>query len=240
MIGEWQTISKKDKLRMSEIEDSDGEKLDYLKYKVDMVSNDDEDKKTMKDKINYLYNSDFSTRSKEYIYQNIIAKQDTNFRKYKFSGGNINEYLKYRGLTIGKKEKDKIKLLQQSTLSKTDKSKIYEVEYDDKNFRYIKESGLDINEYLKYKSADIKSDKNKYGKTIYGSKKKKTLKYINSMKCNYNQRLLLLSMQYKLDSKQRNIVANYINNMKLTKYEKLKLYSKLKGFKVKKNGEVTF
>ena len=40
MIGEWQTLSKKDKLRMSEIEDSDGEKLDYLKYKVDMVSND--------------------------------------------------------------------------------------------------------------------------------------------------------------------------------------------------------
>ena len=38
---------------------------------------------------------------------------------------------------MGKKEKDKVKLLQQSTLSKTDKSKIYEVEYNDKNFRYI-------------------------------------------------------------------------------------------------------
>ena len=246
--GEWKTISEKDEIRMKEIEESDGDEIDYLKYKIDMASSD-EDKKKTKDKIDYLYNCNFSLKSKEYIYQNIIGTQDSDYKKYKYSGGKINEYLKFKTLIEERKEKnnvetlkqsDKIKILQQSDLSKLDKARIYEIKYDDKNFRYVKESGLDIDEYLKYKSVNIKSDKNKYGKTIYGSKKKKTLKYINSMKCNYNQRLLLLSMQYKLDSKQRNIVANYINNMKLTRYEKLELYSKLKGFKVNKNGEVTF
>ena len=56
-----------------------------------------------------------------------------------------------------------------------------------------------------------------------------------------NQRLLLYAMQgYTTTSSQKNQLANYVQGLKLDKDTKLKLYDKFSGFKVYKNGRVTW
>lgn len=53
------------------------------------------------------------------------------------------------------------------------------------------------------------------------------------------QKLILLGMQYKLSNSERTELANLINKLPNTsKDEKMKLYEKMQGFTVYKNGTI--
>lgn len=145
------------------------------------------------------------------------------------------------------KNKDKIQILLDSKYSDKEITAIYEnyiKNAKDTQYDIISKSGIDIKEYLKYKQQEFESDKKDdgttTGKTVSGSKKKKVYEYVNSMNISYNQRLLLLGMEYTLTNSEKTTLANYVNNMKLTKQEKLDIYEKLSGFTVYKNGRVTW
>ena len=145
------------------------------------------------------------------------------------------------------KDKDKIQILLNSNYSTKEITGIYEnyiKSSKDSQYDVLNQSGIDIKEYLKYKQQEFESDKKEDGtvdgKTVSGSKKRKVYSYVNNMNISYNQKLLLLGMQYSLTNTEKTKLAKYVNNMKISKNEKLDIYEKLSGFTVYKNGRVTW
>lgn len=145
------------------------------------------------------------------------------------------------------KSSDKIQILIEGSYSEKEKMAIYEnyiISSNDNEFKFIKASNMKIEEYLKYKQQDFKSDKTDdgtlNGKTVSKSKQKKVETYLNSMKISGDQRLLLYAMQgYGITSSQKNQLANYVNKqLNLKPKEKLELFDRFSGFTVYKNGEV--
>nr|DAO70515.1 MAG TPA: PolyVal ADP-Ribosyltransferase [Caudoviricetes sp.] len=152
------------------------------------------------------------------------------------NGGNVNTYFKFqsaisqlksqkvsnRDLEEGQsvKDTDKMQLLVDSNYSNKEKSAIFEnciLNSSENNFYKIalKNSTIDINEYLKYKieeaNEEFASDKDKYGNSISGTSKKKYYNYINNNITGYNNKLLLLAQKYKLSDNERNDLTEYIN-----------------------------
>lgn len=146
------------------------------------------------------------------------------------------------------KNKDKIQILLDSKYSDKEKEAIYEnyiKSSNDTEYIVIKQTGINIEQYLKYKQQDFSSDKKDDGtldgKTVSNSKKKKVEAYLNSMKITGNQRLLLYAMNgYTITNSQKTQLANYVKDLKIDKEEKLKLYNKFNGFTVYKDGRVTW
>lgn len=143
------------------------------------------------------------------------------------------------------KQKDKIQILLNSKYSDKEKKAIYEnyiKSEKDTEYKIMSCTNVDIDEYLKYKQqefeSDYKDDGTTTGKVITNSKKKKVYEYVNSSGMTYEQRLLLLGMQYKLNGQERTTLANYVNNLDITSTEKIKIYEKLEGFTVYKNGNI--
>lgn len=143
--------------------------------------------------------------------------------------------------------KEKIKVLADSNYSNSVKSTIYEetTGKSDELYQILKKDKININEYLKYKEQEFESDRKDdgttSGKAISGSKKKKVYNYVNNMNITYKQKLLLLGTQYKLTTNERKELAYYVNSLpNTTKKDKLKIYEKLKGFTVYKNGTVSW
>ena len=60
------------------------------------------------------------------------------------------------------------------------------------------------------------------------------------MKLSYENRLVLLGQQYKLSTKEREDLFNYINKTNISTEDKLKIYDKMQGFTVYKNGNVSY
>lgn len=143
------------------------------------------------------------------------------------------------------KQKDKIQILLDSKYSDKEKKAIYEnyiKSEKDTEYKIMSYTNVDIDEYLKYKQqefeSDYKDDGTTTGKAITNSKKKKVYEYVNSSGMSYEQRLLLLGMQYKLNGQERTTLANYVNNLDITSDEKIEIYEKLEGFTVYKNENV--
>lgn len=80
---------------------------------------------------------------------------------------------------------------------------------------------------------DIKGDKNKYGKTISGSRKTKVFNYINSLNLTPVQKAMLVRTQYSSYDDYNNEIVNYLNNQtSITLDEEYEILKKL-GYKVK-------
>lgn len=145
------------------------------------------------------------------------------------------------------KDKDKLEILLNSNYSSKEKSAIYEnyiLSSTNTTYPLLKKSGIDIDEYMKYLQQDFKSDKKENGttsgKTVTGSAKRKTYEYVNSMNISYEQKLLLLGTQYKLNNAERTKLYNYVKTLDYSQEEMQKVFERLQGFTVYKNGRVTW
>lgn len=165
-------------------------------------------------------------------------------------GGSGSDYFKYLGQIKGiEKTEDKIKILESTDIPEKSKSSIYENtigKSDDFYSVVLKESNININEYLKYKQQKFESDKKDdgtlEGKTITNSKKQKVYNYVNNMSINYNQKLLILGKQYKLKDSEQKKLYEYINNLPgQTSQEKLEIFKMYtNNFQIYKNGTMSF
>ena len=179
-------------------------------------------------------------------YTNLSKDAKETYRNIAKSGVNQSKYIQYK--TAQKVANNDFRALQKSKLSKADKAKVYEMELgkDDNEYKYLKTTNIDINEYLKYKQAkstwkaDRVDDGTVAGKSVSGSKKEKVVSYINNMNVTYEQKLLLMGQQYKLSKAERARLANYISGMNLSSSGRMDLYSKMKGFTVYKDGRVSY
>lgn len=193
-------------------------------------------------KVEYATNNDISYKtSKMYNTVNSIEKAKGNASSY------FDFYARTSEIEGENANTRKIKILANADYNKKDKELIYTNSIGSEDNLYtniMKNTGININEYLKYKTQKFESDKKDDGtidgKTINGSQKQKVYKYVNNMKINYNQRLLLLGTQYKLSTTERQQIANYIKGLNITNTEKIEMYKKMKGFKIYKNGRITY
>ena len=145
------------------------------------------------------------------------------------------------------KDKDKLEILLNSNYSSKEKTAIYEnyiLSSTNTTYPLLKKSGIDIDEYMKYLQQDFKSEKKDNGttsgETIAGSAKRKTYEYVNSMNISYEQKLLLLGTQYKLNNAERTKLYNYVKTLDYSQEEMQKVFEKLQGFTVYKDGRVTW
>ena len=108
----------------------------------------------------------------------------------------------------------------------------------------LKQTGIDINEYLRYMQQEFESEKTDdgttTGKTVSGSSKRKVYDYVNSMNISYEQRLMLLGLRYTLSDNEQTNLYNYVRNLDYTEDEMKDLFDKLKGFTVYKDGRITW
>ena len=171
----------------------------------------------------------------------------TTMQDLKNNGGSQSEYLNYLSkITELNKDKDKNQILVDSSYTDKTKAIIYRNTTGKEDELYnnlLSKDNININEYLKYKLQEFESDRKDDGTTsgeaISGSKKKKVYSYVNNMNITREQKLILLGMQYKLSNSERTELANLINKLPNTsKDEKMKLYEKMQGFTVYKNGTI--
>lgn len=193
-------------------------------------------------KVEYATNNDINYKtSKMYNTVNSIEKANGNASSY------FDFYARICEIEGENANTRKIKILANANYSKKDKELIY-TNYigseDDLYNNIMKNTGININEYLKYKQQEFTSDKKddgtEEGKSVSGSKKAKVYDYVNKMKVTGNQRLILLGTQYKLTNSERQQLSNYVQSLDITNKQKKEIYSKLKGFTVYKDGRITY
>ena len=190
---------------------------------------------------------DYANKNKVDIETSSLYNTVTSIEK---EGGSGSDYFKYLGQIKGiEKTEEKIKILESTDIPEKSKSSIYENtigKSDDFYSTVLKESNININEYLKYKQQKFESDKKDdgtlEGKTITNSKKQKVYNYVNNMNISYNQKLLILGKQYKLKDNEQKKLYEYINNIPgQTSQEKLEIFKMYtNNFQIYKNGTMSF
>lgn len=175
--------------------------------------------------------------SKEYqkLRKTLKTVKTTNYYDYKF---------KTEGL---KADKEKMKVLSNAKYTEKEKTVLYEtyiLSDSDTKYPIIKETftskGLNMTKYLKYKTQEFESDKEDDGtvdgKSISGSKKKKVMKYIDSIEgASYTQKLILTGLEYSLSDYEQGQIVNWVNSLDITEKEKLEMLGNFKGFTIYKN-----
>lgn len=163
--------------------------------------------------------------------------------------GTSSNYFEYLALTSDMhKDKEKLETLVKSNYNATTKMVIYENNLKssgDVKYEIIKSSGLDINEYLKYRlekskgtfDSDKKDDGTINGKTISGSAKKKVHNYVEGMKATYMQKILLYGLDYTPSKSDKETIVNYINSIQgKSNQEKLDMLDEFSWIQINKNG----
>lgn len=180
---------------------------------------------------------------------NLYSETSTLFNTMQYiiaSKGNKSDYLNYVAKTEGLKDAEKINFLSNANFSDTTKKAIYinTVGKKDNLYNVLEKTGINISEYLGYKIQKFESDKKDdgtvTGSSISGSKKAKVYEYVNNMDIAYEQRLLILGMQYGLTNQEKSKLVRYINGLNIDKSEKLDIYQKLKGFTIYKDGTIKY
>lgn len=192
----------------------------------------------------------------DYAKQNNLEYEQSTLSKVtnaiKEAKGDTSYYFEYLAQTQElDKDSEKLKILASSKADNKTKQVIYEnsLGKEDKKYKVVKDAftsnGLDITQYLEYKSQEFTSDKDDdgtvNGKTISGSKKQKVYNYIESMKATYTQKLILSALEYKPTSySDKKLIINYVNSLNKTAKEKLEILEQFKGVTIYKNGTYSY
>ena len=168
---------------------------------------------------------------------------------------NSTEYRNYRnGLSkVGTKTKDKIEYINNLDVSNKKKSimasnvlkkNVDMSNYDNygsyEEFNYAMKNPVEykqinmITDYSNYQKiqkelSKIKSDIDKNGNAISGSRKKKVISYINSLNLSIAQKAMLIKQEYPSFTKYDKQIFNYVNGQDLTFIEKARTMKSL-GF----------
>ena len=149
--------------------------------------------------------------------------------------------IKTEGMT---KDAEKEKVLVDSNYTNKEKESLYETyikDSNDKKYDIIKATGMNIDEYLKYKSTTFESDKKDdgtvKGKTISGSLKDKKYNYINNMNITGVQKKILYGLDYTPSKQDKDVIVNYISTLPgKTKQQKLDMLGQFSWITLYKDG----
>lgn len=188
----------------------------------------------------YWYDSDTNTL---YDSKYKVSNKDINSLTKVSSDKSVegyNSFDTYEEFDYSYKNPDKYKLIQDTgSYKKYKTNETYQKAVDwayNTPSNYSMSKALDgIENTYTYldKLNDIKGDKDKKGKTISGSRKKKVFNYINSLNLTPVQKAMLVRTQYSSYDNYNNEIVNYLNNQtSITLDEEYEILKKL-GYKVK-------
>ena len=189
----------------------------------------------------------------DYAKQNKLENEESKLYStieiLKKNNGNTSNYFEYLALTSDMhKNEEKLKVLVDGNYSAKTKEIIYENNIKsstDKKYDIVKCSGLNINEYLKYKledsnksfSSDKKDDGTIKGKSITNSAKTKKYNYINSMNGTYTQKAILFGLESTPTKTDKQTIVNYITSLPgKSKQEKLDMLGEFNWITLYKDG----
>ncbi len=118
----------------------------------------------------------------------------------------------------------------------------YSYAYDNPESYAVAKAVGGYDSYRRYSDElyDIKADKDKYGKSISGSRKEKVLDYINNLDADYYTKIILWKSEYPADDTYNSEIVEYLNGRDdITFEETIAILRKL-GFKVTDDGNVTW
>lgn len=195
-------------------------------------------------KIDYAKNNDLEYEE---------SKLSKTINILKKSNANTSNYLEYLALTKDMdKDSEKLEILSNSKFTDKTKQLIYENNIKsstDKKYDIVKSSGLNINEYLKYKledsnksfSSDKKDDGTIKGKAITNSAKTKKYNYINSMNGTYTQKAILFGLESTPTKTDKQTIVNYITSLPgKSKQEKLDMLGEFSWVTLYKDGTFNY
>ncbi len=87
---------------------------------------------------------------------------------------------------------------------------------------------------------DIKADKDKNGKSINGSRKKKVIEYIDNLDADYGEKIILFKSEYNADDTYNYEIIDYLNGRDDISRDEMKTILEELGFKVDSNGYITW
>lgn len=85
---------------------------------------------------------------------------------------------------------------------------------------------------------DIKSDKDKNGDSISGSRKRKVLEYINQLDADYGEKIILYKSEYPGDDRYNAEIVDYLNSRDDISYDEMVTILTELGFRVLEDGTV--
>lgn len=189
-------------------------------------------------------------------YQNFeeLDFYNQNPKKYKFLQENDISYEEYSSNKDTKKTYDwayknpkKYKFLQSIDVSYKDYNKnddtreAYTWAFNNPDkYTLSKAASSDVVTYRKYTKDlyNIKADKDKYGKSITGSRKKKVANYINKLDADYGEKLILFKSEYNSDDTYNREIVDYLNNREDITFDEMNTILKELGFTVTADGTI--
>ena len=247
-IGDITGVYKESKKGLDEDDDD---------YKEIIASLSDDKKESI---IDTILKTDLPDEAKEYLYSKNYSSEKS-LDKITKAGTSIDTYLTFEKDTLrfeaDKNEEGKTisgslnnkyeEYLLNSELSDTDKINLYEhavlsgFDEEDKytDYKTIKAAGVDIDTWLSFDSQEFKSDKNKNGKSVSGSKKKKVISYVNALDLSIPQKAMMIRTKYSSFNNYNNQIVQYVEDLEVSYDDKVKML-KGSGMKVSDNGTVSW
>lgn len=188
---------------------------------------------------------------------NIDMPTSDEYKELKSSGINLEHYIDYKtkvhNETAKQKksgelkdaqtlsDKDKMKILLNTNYSNKEKKAIYTnaINSKDKKIDIISNANISINEYLKYRTQNIESDKDSNGKTISNSKKKNTISAINKLNLSIPQKAILIKSEYSTYNDYNNEIVKYVKGLNIAYNEKKSILENL-NMTVSEDGTVSW
>ena len=162
-----------------------------------------------------------------------IVQKVQNIAKW---GGKASDYFNFSGgSTDEETSNEKATRLKAMDISNKSKEAIYYYDFGqkDKNFSSINKIGVDIDDYLDFKSQKFENDESYTTKEQY-------MDYLDESTMPLKSKELLFATKYTLNEEQKDELFDYIDNSSLNRAEKLELFKNLKGFKVLENGNISY
>ena len=151
-------------------------------------------------------------------------------------GGKASDYFNFSGGSTDEETSDeKATRLKSMDISNKSKEAIYHYDFGqkDKTFSSINKIGVDIDDYLDFKSQKFKNSEDYSSKEQY-------MDYLDEATMPLKSKELLFATKYTLNETQKDELFDYIDNSSLNRAEKLELFKNLKGFKVLENGNISY
>ena len=149
-----------------------------------------------------------------------------------------DEYKEAAEQLSSEKKVDIINKIKDTGFSDEQKAYLYKKYYNSDTIDTIVRSGISVDTYLDYATKEFESDKDRSGKTISGSRKKKVIKYVNSLDLSIAEKAILIKSTntFKFNEYNKQIVQ-YVGNLDIPYEEKVSLLEEL-DMKVYSDGTV--
>lgn len=225
--------------QIQEYKDVDIPIRDYWEYREGLAEFD-----KWYDKADYIANLDLPVDKRNILINNISTREDP----IDLTG--YEEYDNYEEFDWAIKNPEKYEVLSELGVSYSDYKNADEEKKKDYNWaagypKYVTLSKAVTNDVWEYREwykdmVAFKADKDKNGKPISGSKKKKVIEYINNLDIDYGAKLVLMKSQYESIDDYNEEIFQYIRDKRgLTFEEKLSILKTL-GYSVSDDGTITW